>query len=204
MRAKKVSLGCLGLLVFLVVLGLIVGPKKKPQSISQTVPKAESSTSPITDQTGPVASATGKWEVSKGVSRMDDSPLVVISLDAENNIKGWIQAARPSLVFRCKEGKTEGYIDVGMSPNPEYGKFDEFTVRARFEGESEPWTFTMSGSTDGKALFFTQPIRELKYMLDKKSMVFEFTPFRANPVLVEFDLQGVSAASKSLREACRW
>ena len=51
---------------------------------------------------------------------MDGSKRIVISRDAENDIAGWLQSKRPSLIVRCQEGKTEAYIATGMAASVEY------------------------------------------------------------------------------------
>lgn len=45
-----------------------------------------------------------KWQGGEGKrSAMDDSPTVVFSLKAENEIQGWLAKRTPTLIVRCLE-----------------------------------------------------------------------------------------------------
>src|SRR5258706_13785649 len=79
---------------------------------------------------------TTKWVYHESKSAMDDSKTVVLSLEAENIVQGWLRnPSRPTLFLRCKENKTDAYITVGLAANPEYGT-DDFSVRLRFDSQA--------------------------------------------------------------------
>ena len=144
----------------------------------------------------------GKWRVRKETSPIDDKTIVLLNLDAEAPIKGWPSKEEvPTLILRCKESRTEAYINTGMSPQVEYG--DGATARVRFDKERVT-EIRMGKSTDGEALFFPEAIKIIKQMAQHEAMLFEFTPFNSSPTMTTFDLKGVAEALKPLRETCRW
>jgi len=144
-----------------------------------------------------------KWQVTKETSRIDDSSNVTIRVAADSSISGWPRkTVTPSLVFRCKERKTEAYIVTGMSPQVEYGT-DGATVTLRFDKEKAT-KYQTSKSTDGEALFFGQSVGLIKKMVQHTTLLFEFVPFNSSPAITTFDLRGLADALKPLRETCKW
>jgi len=149
------------------------------------------------------ATTVSKWDISKDMSRIDDSTTIVLSLDAESAISGWPgKTNRPSLILRCKQKQTEAYIVTGMPPQVEYGS-DGATVTTRLD-KDRAIKLRMSKSTDGEALFFGQSVGFIKSMLRKSTLLFDFTPFNSSPVMTTFDLRGIDEAIKPLRETCKW
>lgn len=150
-----------------------------------------------------VADSTGKWRIFRSTSAMDDSKTVVVELTAENFIKGWLSEYSPVLVIRCKENKTELYIRTGMSSDPEYGLYNEHTVRIRLD-DGKPFKQRWSDSTDNEALFAPKSIALAKDIAKSKKMLFEFTPFSSSPQTVEFDVQGLMPHLEELAKTCNW
>lgn len=150
-----------------------------------------------------VTTTVSKWRVTKKSSQIDDSTNVIVSLDADSSIFGWPgKTYKPSLILRCKEGKTDAYIVTGMSPQVEYGT-DGATITLRFDKEKAT-RYQTSKSTDGEALFLSQSVGLIKKMLQHSSLLFEFIPFNSSPVITTFDLRGLSEAVKPLRDTCKW
>jgi type VI secretion system protein VasI len=144
-----------------------------------------------------------KWQIEKEISRIDDSTNVHVSLRADSAISGWpSKTYTPFLIFRCKEGKTEAFINTGLSPQIEYGS-DGATVTLRFDKEKAK-KYQTSKSTDGEALFFRQSISLIKKTLQHSTLLFEFIPFNSSPVMTTFDLHGLPEAVKPLKETCKW
>src|SRR5467141_2684417 len=130
------------------------------------------------------------WTMNEDVSAMDGSKTIVLSLDAVGEIKGWLESTKPTLVIRCKEKKTNVYVNTGTRANVEYGMTDSAHVRVRFddsESESEVW----NESTDGKALFAANPVRFANRLNKAKIFRFEFTPYNASPAIAEFHVDRV-------------
>ncbi|MGD0749840.1 MAG: DUF4352 domain-containing protein [Anaerolineales bacterium] len=146
---------------------------------------------------------SGNWQTSLGKSAFDDSPTVVISLNAESPIQGWLTSYVPQLSLRCQEHNIDVFITTGMSPAVEYGMNETATIRLRFDSSQEITTIA-NESTDGKALFLPAPTLTIRAMLLTDKLAFGFTPFNASPVVTTFNLQGLSVVIKPLEEACNW
>lgn len=141
-----------------------------------------------------------KWKTTFTQSSFDDSQTVVVSLKAESKIKGFLESSLPKLIFRCKEGSIEIYINVGVQQDVEYD-FENSTVRIRYDKEPAFQT-KMGHSTSGDALFFKKPNEVLLEMVKHKTMVFGFTPFNASPVQTSFDLIQLRENIQPLVNAC--
>jgi len=159
----------------------------------------------------PIASEAGgtktdvaqTWTMSEDVSAMDGSKGIALTLDAVGEIKGWLESTKPTLVIRCKEKKTTLYVITGTRANVEYGMTDSAHVRVRFDdggSEGEVW----NESTDGKALFATNPIRLANRLTKAKIFRFQFTPFNASPAIAEFRVDGARDKVSKVAEACGW
>jgi hypothetical protein len=132
-----------------------------------------------------------KWrEPPREHSKIDDSEIIILRLQAENVIHGWLVTSRPELLVRYKEGEFDVYISTDMPANPEVGK-DDFTVRVRLD-KQEALTEDWSESTDHRSLFSPHPLRLIRMMAAAKVMVFEFTPFNASPQIITFDVRGLA------------
>ena len=141
-----------------------------------------------------------KWETTFTQSSFDDSQTVIVSLKAENKIKGFLESSLPKLIFRCKEGSIDIYINVGMQQNVEHD-FENSTVRIRYD-KAPAFQTKMGHSTNGNALFFKNPNEVLVEMVKHKTMVFGFTPFNASPVQTSFDLIQLREKIQPLVNAC--
>jgi type VI secretion system protein VasI len=147
------------------------------------------------------APAMGKWMVENDTSSFDDSPTVILTLEAEEEIQGAVQASLPALILRCKEKVVEAYVFTGQIPDVE-GVSDTVSIRYRFDqGSALPGQ--ADKSTDGEALFFQAPQEFIERMLEHERLVFGFTPFGAPPAEMTFDLRGLSEAIAPLNEACK-
>lgn len=193
-RATKVATACIAVIVFIWPL---VSASRMPTPSS---PVAVSS-NPLTSSPTGVGAET-QWQIREDKSAMDGSKTVVISRDAENEIQGWLESNRPSLIVRCQERKTEAYIVTGTAANVEYDT-DNHTVRLRFD-DSEPVTQHWSASTDDKALFSPNAIEFAKMLVGSKSLAFEFTPLNANPAIIHFRLEGLAPYLQKAAAACGW
>lgn len=158
---------------------------------------------PTSNQSGYEPAPGGKWMIKIDTSSFDDSKTVTLVLDADKEIKGWLDAETPSLVLRCKEKQMDVYVFTGMQANVESGNLDHATVRIRFDKDPAQ-SFNTGEATSGKGLFFDDPIPLIKDMLKHNTMVFGFTPFNASPVETVFDLRGLPESIKPLQDACKW
>ena len=161
------------------------------QNATRNVPKVK---------TPPV---NGKWLSKIDKSSFDDSKTVVLQLEAENKIQGWLTSVRPTLVLACRENKTLAYVNVEMAANPELGKYNSYTARMRI-GSGTASKLIVDGSDNNEALFLRKPITKIKNMLNRKTMLFAFTPFNARTAEIKFNITGLENAIKPLRKVCRW
>lgn len=193
-RATKVATACIALIVFV---WPIVSVSRLPAPPSRAAAPSNPLITP-----GASATAEGQWQIREDKPPMDGSKTVVISRDAENDIQGWLESNRPSLIVRCQERKTETYIVTGTAATVEYDT-DNHTVRLRFD-DGKPITQHWSASTDDKALFAPNAIEFAKSLAGSKSLTFEFTPFNANPAVVHFRLEGLAPYLQKAARACGW
>lgn len=143
----------------------------------------------------------GKWIESESRSRLDDSRTVVLQLEAEADISGWLRDARPTLIIRCQENETDLYVKTVLPPNPEIG--DGITVRVRLD--SEPAAVQEWGeATSDDALFSPAPIPLAKRLVEASTMLFQFTPFNSPPVVAEFSIAGLQYVLPDVAAACNW
>jgi type VI secretion system protein VasI len=145
----------------------------------------------------------GNWQVSTSKSEFDNSTTVLLSLDAENTVEGWLTITLPTLVLMCRETELDVYVDVETQSNVEYGLYEKATVRVRFDN-NQAFETIASESTDGEALFFQDPYQMIISMLRSNEMVFGFTPFNANPAVTTFDLRGLENVIEPLKQSCNW
>lgn len=144
-----------------------------------------------------------KWRISRSKSPMEDSQTVVLSLPAENLVRGWLKSYRPALFIRCQEGETDAYVDLGMSPNPTLGLYWEHPVRLRFD-DLEPHEETWKESTSGDALFSPNAVEFADRLAHSRRLLFEFTPYRSSPAIARFDVPGLAPHLVHVARACGW
>jgi hypothetical protein len=136
-------------------------------------------------------------EREQGQSHGDDPERFGVSL-AASTVSGWRTHDVPHLIIRCQEHKTEAYVVIGVSAQPELGQVGKHTVRLRFddhEQEREIW----DQSVDDKALFSRSPVRFVKKVARAKTLTFEFTPFQASPAVATFSVAGFDRRLPALR-----
>ena len=158
---------------------------------------------PGKNERGVKSQAVSKWTISREVSPIDDSQTVTAILDADQPVSSWPgKTTIPSLVFRCKEKKTEAYIVTGSRADVEYGG-EGSTVTIRMDKE-EAKKQKMAASTDGMALFFGRSTEAINMASKHKTMLFSFTPFSSNPVTTSFNLEGADAVAAEIKRTCGW
>jgi len=144
------------------------------------------------------------WQVRADSSAMDDSRMVMMSLKADSAVGGWANHTElPTLIIRCKEGKTDFYIVNGTSANVEYGLSDQATIRLRLDSD-DPVKLVWGESTDGEALFAPNPIPLARGIVNGTKLTYEFTPFRESPAQFSFTITGIRAPLQQIANACQW
>lgn len=151
----------------------------------------------------PERECRGKWVKKVTINPMDDTKTVTLSVDANDKYQGWLGSHRPTLVLRCQSNKTEVALQNKSQASVEYGRFHQHTVTLRYDDAPSKKVIT-SESTTGEALFLPSAIPNIKKMLEADTLLYEFTPFNANPATVSFDLRGLEEEIGSLRGTCGW
>lgn len=133
---------------------------------------------------------------------MDDSKTVALSVKAKQPIHGWPnKTVVPRLIIRCKEGKTDTYVETGMPAKPETGK--TITVRTRLDDAKAVVAF-WDQSTDNAALFAPDAIGLAQKLASTHRFLFEFTPFNSSPAIAEFETDGLEPMLSDISETCGW
>jgi Type VI secretion system VasI, EvfG, VC_A0118 len=170
-----------------------------PSATPDSAPPASPAVTPASEVKSDAFRRAGKWQVSSGSSAMDDSPGQTLTLQAENQIQGWLKTETPTLLIRCRERKIDLIIHVGMSANVEYG--GGHTVRVRLD-DRPPEKQNWSESTNNEALFAPRPLDLARRIAAAERMRFEFVPFNASPAIVEFDVHGLKEKLAELEATC--
>ena len=134
---------------------------------------------------------------------MDDSPFASASLEASEDITGWVARIRPRLILRCVEDQTELLVYAGVSPQPELGNYAQASVRLRFDG-ARPVSDAWLQSASGNALFAGDPMALVGPLQRAHRFLFEFTPIGAGPVVIEFDVTGLDQVVGKVATTCHW
>lgn len=184
------------ILAGLIVLGNVAGNDAvKRSAVDETEAPAKNQPKKIAD--------IDNWQVVRDVSEMTNTKTVVIATHAQNSIQAWLRETTPILYIRCKENKTELYINNGTAAQPEYGSYNSATVRLRI-GDGKAYTEQWSESTDNEALFAPRSVSLIKELAKAKKFLFEFTPHNANPQTVRFDLRGIEKHIVEIAATCGW
>ena len=147
------------------------------------------------------------WSVSRTASPIDDSNNVVLrvaSLDAVPSRHG-SDTIRLELALRCLEGKTSLQVHFGnhLMMSARHGSLGDVTYRIdRKPAETEKWLH----SNDHRALMLegAGAIRFAQRLFGAKLLLIRATPYGESPVTVNFNVEGIEAATRPLRAACRW
>lgn len=141
----------------------------------------------------------GNWQLHNEVSPIDDSQNVTISLRAEDTyLDRFHQAVTPVLHIRCKERRTETVINWGT-----YLGLDSTSVTYRMDKEKAQ-RVTWDLSSNNEATFVRSPISFIQSLLKREELYVGTTPYGENPVSVTFDIRGIKASIKPVKEACGW
>jgi hypothetical protein len=159
-----------------------------------------------------------KWHVVESRSPMDDTKTYALTLDAKEAVES-IQSirARPSLVIRCQQGKTDVYVVTHVLPKPHFEIEGAYEVRLRVDQEEAEEMFwklgqdrvtlfapveVVKGGGVGERHAFT--VEFTKRLAAAQTLFFEFTPELGNPVVVQFDVRGLGKYIDKLRQECQW
>jgi len=169
------------------------------------VTKTETSASTNSDSGGSLTSSSSTtlrgWEVSQKTNEMDGVKAAYISLPASNEIAGFIGSQRPTLVIQCKKQKPEVVVNVGMPLQSEYGEYDIYRVRVKFD-DGKPVAQRWTGATNNEAAFSQNPKQLIKQLSQSNTFLFEFTPFEKAETTVTFSVSGLKEKFATVQDVC--
>lgn len=159
---------------------------------------AESTTAPSYTKDYAPAAPVGKWDVSKKVSKLDDSENVILLLEADIPVTNkFNETYPPKLLLTCREKSLDAYIGWNTFVHTE-----STAVTTRIDS-APAVTKHWSVSTDYKVTFAPQPLRFIKSLVGHQKLVVRVVPYGDAPLLTEFDLTGLDQHIKTLYDACR-
>jgi type VI secretion system protein VasI len=145
------------------------------------------------------------WNISIETSNLDDSTLVIMTLDSSEQLRGpYGQSSRGRLILRCKENTTSAQVYFGdyfMSDLQGRGRVDY-----RIDSE-QPRRVDMRVSTNNKYLGLWNggtSIPFIQRMLAADELLVRATPFSDSPIEMKFAISGLEDQITPLREACSW
>jgi len=156
-------------------------------------------TSPRTgfDSATSSSATSAAWSVNESTNPIDDSPTVVLSLEASSGRSRMSEA--PTLVLRCSRKKTEAYILWN-----DYLGSDEVSVTTRI-GKNEAQTRSWTLSSDNTATFYPgNDVEFIKALLTTDTLVARTTPYNESPVTAVFSVSGLGDKIAPLQAACGW
>jgi hypothetical protein len=157
-------------------------------------PKTASSTKGHSD------TPPAKWTVDEKVNQMDSNKTIVLTLQSQGEVEGYIGSHAAYVVIKCDKGKTSAYVSVGTQIQRDYDN-DTQAVRLKFD-DAAPVKQHWNESTDGTALFSPQPGNFVQQLQDSKIFLFEFTPFQKTPTTVKFNVVGLSDKLPPILQTC--
>jgi type VI secretion system protein VasI len=141
----------------------------------------------------------GKWQIQVKNNPIDDSLIIHLSLEAENEVVNYFMKTNPTLIIRCREKKTEMYIWFG----PMIGGLYSARVKYRLD-KHKPIRGRWGVSTDHKAIFISRPIRFIKKLMKHERLIVQANRFQGGPLVAIFNVSGLSMAIKPVQKACKW
>ena len=143
-----------------------------------------------------------KWSVRKSINPLDDTPIVVLSLQADSGKSTYGDLVK--LVARCKSNETEVYATwgdyLGDDSSNVYSEWKNVTVRV---GKRDAQVGRWGVSTDGRATFAPNWAGNLlKDLLDQDRLVLQTVPYGENPITAVFDVSGLRSVLGELAKEC--
>ena len=108
---------------------------------------------------------------------------------------------RPSLWFRCIDGRMSGFIDWGI-----YLDIEKAKIVFRYDNESAQVAMAQVSEDHKKIepLSEDRLISRIKEMFGKKKITARVTPLEEKPIAVTFNISRLETAIKPLRKSCNW
>ena len=172
------------------------------QTASAAAPAAPAATKPVAPaviESGPAPTWTGR---RTAVWAHDGSKTVSFQLEATRDVPAWMSRVRPVLVVRCLSRATQAFVVMGTSANFEEDAYRR-TVRLQLDDGPE-MVQQWQTSDSGQELFAPDGVGFVRQFTQGERLRFGFTPFNAQPVTVEFVVQGFEPLARLVASTCGW
>ena len=174
-------------------------PVQTAVAASPAVAPATKPVSPVVVESGPPPTWTGE---RKPPGRADGSKTITFELQATRDVTVWMSRARPVLVVQCLSRATQAFVVLGTSANFEE---DAFRRTVRLQWDDGPTTVQQwQASESGQELFAPDGVAFVRQLARANRLRFGFTPFNAQPVTVEFAVQGFDELAGLVASTCGW
>lgn len=134
--------------------------------------------------------AASRWQFAAETSEMDGQKTLLLWIDAEHSIDGTWRAVRPQLILKSEGGKLSVAVRTHLQAQPEYGLFNQVTVRIRFN-DGSPTKQRWTEATSHTAFLAPNSDSLIKQMAGSSKFLFEFTPYQRTEEVISFDLTGL-------------
>lgn len=142
---------------------------------------------------------SGKWRIESERSPLDDSENVFLHLEADNSNRVRPEGTpQPRLSFRCKEGRTDGYVQV-----EDFLEMESLTVQTRLDQDKAQSSIWAVGA-DHHAVFVPNSMEFIRQLEGRETMLVQLALTGEDPLLIAFDIRGLPEALKPLKQACKW
>jgi hypothetical protein len=155
--------------------------------------------SPVVTDSGPAPKWTG---ARKATWARDGSKTIAFELPATHDVSVWMSRARPVLVVQCLSRATQTFIVLGSSTKFEEDAFKR-TVRLQWDDGAE-MVQQWQASESGQELFAPDGVAFVRQLARVNRLRFGFTPFNAQPVTVDFAVQGFDQLAGLVASTCGW
>ena len=124
---------------------------------------------------------------------------------AETQIEGSSSTYRPTVVFRCTEGETYGYVIVGMAVEPDRVSHSAVYTDVIVQVDQErAFRMELRVSQDGRRLYIPSSIDFSNTVSGKNRLTLQVTPHDSELAETVFDVQHFEEGIAPLRKACQW
>jgi hypothetical protein len=131
----------------------------------------------------------------------DGSRTMTLELTALRDLQVAREHVRPILAVRCLSRRTEVFVSLGTSAAIEAGDTNGVTIQI----DNQPPSAQQWLRTDTyRELFAPDGLALARQFVGASLMRFTFTPFRARPVVAEFNVRGFDKHVATLARPCGW
>ena len=128
--------------------------------------------------------------------------MISFELKATHEVPVWMSRVRPVLVVRCLYRATEAFVVIGTSAS--FEQIDSRTILLQWDDDPQMVHQQWASSESGQELFSQNGVAFVRQLAHVNRLRFGFTPFNAQPVTVEFAVQGFDQLAGLVASTCGW